>query len=34
MGNTERVLRAKIQAVDNFTKPMQKIIAKLKLLKQ
>ena len=30
MGNTERVLRARIQAVDNFTQPMRKIISQTK----
>ena len=30
MGNTEKVLRARIQAVDNFTKPMQKVISQTK----
>ena len=33
MGNTERVLRARIQAVDNFTKPMQKVISQTKAFK-
>ena len=33
MSNTEKVLRAKIQAVDNFTKPMQKIISQTKAFK-
>ena len=26
MSNTERMLRARIQAVDNFTQPMRRII--------
>lgn len=30
MSSTEKVLRAKIQAVDNFTKPMQKVISQTK----
>ena len=30
MGNTERVLRARIQAVDNFTQPMRRIISQTK----
>ena len=30
MGNTEKVLRARIQAVDNFTKPMRRIISQTK----
>ena len=33
MGNTERVLRARIQAVDNFTQPMRKIISQTKAFK-
>ena len=33
MSNTEKVLRAKIQAVDNFTKPMQKVISQTKTFK-
>ena len=33
MSNTEKVLRAKIQAVDNFTKPMQKVISQTKAFK-
>ena len=31
MSSTEKVLRAKIQAVDNFTKPMQKVISQTKV---
>ena len=30
MGNTERVLRARIQAVDNFTQPMRRVISQTK----
>ena len=30
MSSTEKVLRAKIQAIDNFTKPMQKVISQTK----
>lgn len=30
MSSTEKVLKAKIQAVDNFTKPMQKVISQTK----
>jgi len=30
MGNTEKVLRARIQAVDNFTQPMRRIISQTK----
>ena len=30
MGNTERVLRARIQAIDNFTQPMRRIISQTK----
>nr|DAO63379.1 MAG TPA: hypothetical protein [Caudoviricetes sp.] len=30
MGNTERVLSARIQAVDNFTQPMRRIISQTK----
>ena len=30
MSSTDKVLRAKIQAVDNFTKPMQKVISQTK----
>ena len=33
MGNTERVLRARIQAVDNFTQTMRKIISQTKAFK-
>ena len=33
MSNTEKVLRAKIQVVDNFTKPMQKVISQTKAFK-
>ena len=30
MSSTEKVLKAKIQAIDNFTKPMQKVISQTK----
>ena len=30
MSSTEKVLKARIQAVDNFTKPMQKVISQTK----
>ena len=30
MGNTERVLKARIQTIDNFTQPMRKIISQTK----
>ena len=30
MGNTERVLRARIHAVDNFTLPMRRVISHTK----
>ena len=31
MSSTEKVLKAKIQAIDNFTKPMQKVISQTKV---
>ena len=30
MSSTEKVLRAKLQLIDNYTKPMQKVITQTK----